>query len=172
MKRLPAKESKDDPREAMNSALHLLKFRRRSESEMAKRLSLKGFTKARVDETVARLKELNLLDDASLAKDWVDARRRAGEGDLRIRQKLAQRGLARGQVQDALAEETSAAPDEETRAWDALQKRAPRLKNLDRKTAQSRLTGYLTRQGFTYDSVQTVLRRYFKQIDADFPEEP
>ena len=171
MKRLPAKESKDDPREAMESALLLLKFRRRSEAEMGRRLALKGFTKERVGETVARLKELGLLDDASLAKDWVEARRRAGEGDIRIRQKLALRGLGRNQVLEALSEE-SAAPDEETRAWDALLKRAPRLKELDRKTAYARLAGYLTRQGFAYESVQTVLRRYFaEQKDADFTEE-
>lgn len=156
------KSLENTPQQAMDSALHLLKFRRRSAGELGKRLGMKGFSSGLVERTLSRLKELGLLDDASLASDWVQAGRRGGQADLRIRQKLLQRGLDRTLIDEslkALSEENVGS--EEDRAWGALTRRARRMASVDPAKARQRLAGYLLRQGYAYDTVQKVLRRYF-----------
>src|SRR5512138_243946 len=97
-----AGKPKDERRQAMDSALLLLKYRRRSEAEMTSRLKRKGFSDEVVQPTVARLRELGLLNDEDLARDWVRYRREAGEGERKIRQKLLERGLSRPLVDETI----------------------------------------------------------------------
>jgi regulatory protein len=159
--------------EAMDASLHLLKFRRRSERELAERLGRKGFSQDLVDRTLRRLRELGLLDDQALARDWFEARRRAGEGDVRIRQKLRQRGIDR-QTIDTIFTERPDLRGEEDRAWEALRKRAARFSGEDPRTLYRRLAGYLVRRGYSAEAAHRVLRRYFAQtadIKDDMTEE-
>ena len=53
----------------MDVALRFLSYRSRSVAEIHRRLS-KDYTPQQVDETVARLKESGLLDDAAFARAW------------------------------------------------------------------------------------------------------
>lgn len=145
-------------RTAMDSALKLLSFRARSESEMAERLKQKGFPPDVVGPILVRLRELGLVNDGGLAHDLVEIQRRGGRGDHRIRRDLMKRGLSAGDVSRGLAEP---AENEADRAWDCLQKRAPRVKGLDRDKAYRRLYGYLMRQGFGVDETRRALRRFF-----------
>lgn len=149
----------DLSQKAMNQALRLLSFRARSEREMADRLVKKGFPPEVTDRTVERLRELGLLNDGVLARDMAESRRLGGRGDHRIRQELRKRGLSQETVAEALA--MVPAEDGKDRAWTALQKRAPRLKGLDRDRAYRRLQGFLVRQGFGIDETRSALKRYF-----------
>ncbi len=143
----------------MDQALRLLKFRARSEQEMAERLEKKGFSADLAQQTVSRLRELNLLNDAALARDMTESRRRGGRGDHRIRQELRKRGLPRAVVDQAMGGVPAESGAE--RAWDALQKRAARMNGLDRDAAYRRLQGHLVRQGFGVDDVRGALKRFF-----------
>lgn len=143
----------------MDQALRLLTFRARSEQEMADRLAEKGFSPEVTDRTVQRLRELGLLNDALLAREMTESHRRGGRGDHRIRQELRKRGLPKESIADALEQATP--HDSAERVWDALQKRAPRLKGLDRDRAYRRLNGFLIRQGFGIDETRAALRRFF-----------
>ena len=58
VKKISVEDNTD--REAMERALHLLKFRGRSESEMGERLAKIGFSADIVQKTVDRLRELAL----------------------------------------------------------------------------------------------------------------
>ena len=155
----------DSAQKAMDQALRLLSFRARSEREMADRLAKKGFAPDVADRTVARLRELNLLDDGVLARDIAESRRRGGRGDHRIRQELRKRGLAPETIAGAL--DAVPAEDGAERAWAALQKRAARMKGLDRDRAYRRLQGFLIRQGFGIDDSRSALKRFFSIVPDD-----
>lgn len=152
----------DTYRAVFDHALRLLKFRARSRAELRDRLSRKCFPSADVERAIARLVALKFIDDAALARQAAGARRRANQGDHRIRRELRRRGLAAAEVEAALAEEEPDAGTDADRAWAALERRAVRVKGLDPRTARRRLEGYLFRQGFDAEDVRAALRRYFK----------
>ena len=177
---MPAKKSsvQEGPeRLAMDSALLLLKFRGRSEAELAKRLAQKKYEPDVVRKTIDRLRELGLLNDEKMAQEWVHGRRKAGQGEIRIRQTLWKRGIPRELIDKALKEsplleeaegEIASEPD---RAWEALQKRAKRVKDMDRQTLYRRLGGYLARQGFSPDVVHDTVSKYFSQLKQEVEED-
>lgn len=160
----------DSAQKAMDQALRLLSFRARSEREMADRLAKKGFAPDVADQTVTRLRELNLLNDGALARDMAESRRRSGRGDHRIRQELRKRGLPKESIADAL--DAAPATDGAERAWAALQKRATRMKGLDRERAYRRLQGFLVRQGFGIDDTRSALKRFFSTVPDEEMIEP
>lgn len=143
----------------MDQALRLLTFCARSEREIRDRLAQKRFGPEVIERTVGRLRELGLLNDARLAQDMADSRRQGGRGDYRIRQELRKRGLPNDSIVHALDQVPAQSSAE--RAWAALQKRAPRMKGLDRDKAYRRLHGYLIRQGYSIDDTRTSLKRFF-----------
>ncbi len=143
----------------MDQALFLLKFRDRSVEEMARRLGEKRFAPDVVARVLARLTELGLLNDAALARGLTETRRRAGQGDLRVRRDLLRRGLPRDKVDAALA-----TPSEEPsadRLRRILEKKRAAYARLDRATAYRRAFGALARQGFEPDDIRPVLRDFF-----------
>ncbi|HMX94022.1 MAG TPA: regulatory protein RecX [Elusimicrobiota bacterium] len=157
----------DDFRHAMDLALRLLKFRARTRAELADRLKRKKVEAALVPRVVDRLTELKLVDDAELARQTVESRRRANQGDHRIRRDLRKRGLGSDAVEDALAAAETPAGSDADRAWEALRRRAGRMKALDPRVARRRLEGYLFRQGFDADDVRSALRRFFSNQGED-----
>jgi len=162
---LPVTEPAEETiyRSAMDRALYWLKFRARAAKEMADRLAQKGFTPPVVERTVARLKELKLLDDAALARGMTDGRRQAGRGDHRVRRELLRRGLAKDDVEAALAAPASESAEERMRRF--LEKKRAAFARLDPATARRRAFGALARQGFDVDDMRRVLRTFFKGDD-------
>src|SRR5687767_1590897 len=105
----------------MDAALSLLKFRGRTEKELGEKLRTKKFEPAVIAATTARLKELKLLDDESLARSWTESARRNGWGEQRLRQALWKRGVPRDIIARVLAEKPVEGADTEAgRAKDAL----------------------------------------------------
>jgi regulatory protein len=159
------KKPSDPAREAMDAALHLLKARGRTERELTEKLARKRFPAEAVGGTISRLKELNLLNDESVARSWVESGRRQGWGEQRLKQALWKRGVPRDIIVQLLAEKPEeGAPDESTRARDALARRLKRTKTegIDARVLYRRLGGYLARQGFAPDVVREVLEETLK----------
>lgn len=149
----------------MDAALHLLKFRGRSEKEMAQRLKEKKFEPGDIAATVARLVELNLMNDEALARGWIESGRRSGWGEQRLKQALWKRGLPRALTDPLLAElPPEGAATESERAREALARRAKRMKleGLERAVLYRRLGGYLGRQGFSPDVVHETLTAFLE----------
>lgn len=161
----------DDPaRKCMDAALHLLKFRGRSVRDLDERLRKKNFAPDLVAPVLARLKELNLLNDETLARSWTESARRSGWGEQRLKQALWKRGVPRDIIVRILAEKLEeGAADEPSRAREALARRLKRTntQELDRKALYRRLGGYLARQGFSPDVVRETLEHHL----SSSPEE-
>ncbi len=83
----------------MEVAVGLLARREHSERELATKLKQKGFGADEVDETLDRLLELDLLSNARFTEAFVRQRVGRGNGPVKIRYELRNRG-----IDDAMAD--------------------------------------------------------------------
>ena len=148
-------DQEDAAQVALDSALGYLACRPRSERELRQNLVRKGITPERVEQVVARLKELSLLDDAAFAQFWVENRDRfSPRGALALRSELFGKGVERETIDEAIAQ----GADEEGRARAVAEKKLPRLRGLDYRTYYGKLVALLARRGFSYEVASHVAR--------------
>ncbi|WP_457652882.1 RecX family transcriptional regulator [Rhodocaloribacter sp.] len=143
---------------AKSAAFHYLAYRARTEREVRRKLSGKGFEEGVIDEVVGRLHTLGYLDDEAYARTYVQARFAGrGYGPQRIRAELLRRGVDRAHV-DAALDELLAEDDVVARARRHAAKRWPRLAaEPDPRKRRKKLTDYLVRRGFSFDVVRRVV---------------
>jgi SOS response regulatory protein OraA/RecX len=80
------------PEQALGAALKLLGRSALSRSQLSDRLARRGLDRAVIDETCQRLIELRLLDDAGLARRYVE-RESGSRGELALRHGLQRLGI-------------------------------------------------------------------------------
>jgi len=135
-----------------------------SEQEMQQKLALKGYDIAEIKATLARLKDLEYLDDAQYACHFVsDKARLSGWGLLRIRQSLKQKGIAEGAIEAACAqfEEKITQQDEPTwqaRATELVKRRYGPVQGVLAPNEYQKRVGFLLRRGFSFEQAQEALR--------------
>lgn len=141
---------------AKERALTLLDYRPRSRAEIERRLRSAGFEEEVIEETLARLDELGLIDDREFTRGWVN-HRLAGKpmGRTRIKWELKQKG-----VSVDLAEEAVSEIDHDTEhrsALEAARRRWSRDRDEDTGEKKRRLGAYLRRQGFDWETIKSVI---------------
>jgi regulatory protein len=152
-------------------AIGLLAVQGRSARDLERNLKQRGEPAANVSAAIDRLTEAGLIDDATYARQLARSRV-SGRGDSRRRvsQVLAQKGVARDVVQDAVAEVfEDEAVDEEALAESAGRKKLRSLGGLDPATRRRRLYGYLARRGHDADVIRQVMARVLEGGDGDEP---
>ena len=149
--------------QALESALRLLSYRPRSESEIRARLERAGAAVDVRDETVARLRGAGLIDDESFARDWVDGRQsRSPRGRRLLASELRAKGINRRIMESAVAPVN----DSES-AYRAAERRAGSLRSLSYPQFRQRLSSFLLRRGFDYETVQKTVSRLWEEHEAD-----
>jgi regulatory protein len=165
------------------SALGFLSYRPRSAREVEMRLRKKGNTPEQIAAVMERLKERGYVDDAQFARFWVSNRMSfSPRGPRLLRSELRQKGVSQEIVDEVLvehaetqkesrdqAEEIAAiygvtdnepAPgSDEATALTLARKRMRLLDRLDPLTARRRLSGFLARRGYNYDTIDAVMKR-------------
>ncbi len=148
-------------------ATTLLSYRPRSHKEMSDRLSRRGFDLKVVAETLARLEEVGLVDDAAFARMWKDNRQtfhpRSG--------RLVGIELRRKGVAAELASQMAAEVDDAATAYQTALKKAGTLDTADLQTFRRRLGDYLRRRGFSYEVVNLTVNRLWQEKHPS-PEGP
>jgi regulatory protein len=146
----------EDARErAYRQALLYLSFRPRSEAEIRKNLRKHLVLDPVIEETLERLRKDRYADDHQFARLWVENRntfRPRGRQALIL--ELRQKGIDDETIQAAVA-----GVDEDSLAYSAAIKRAPRLQNLPQGEFRKRMTDFLARRGFTYSVISAVVAR-------------
>ena len=94
----------DTPVAVRRAAMDLLAQREHGRVELARKLRRRGAPPELIDSALDRLAEEGLLDESRYLESFIAARARAGYGPLRIREELAQRGLPREAIEQALGE--------------------------------------------------------------------
>ena len=123
--RLAELEAAEARHRAMTSALRLLSYRPRSEREMRDTLRARRVPEAIAGETLDRLRELRLLNDAAFAEAWTESRQRNSPRSSRmLLAELAQKGVDR-----EVARASVATIDEEAAAVRTGRKRSHTLRD-------------------------------------------
>lgn len=150
--------SENTRRLAIELSLRYLSFRPRTEKEIRQYLGRHVIPPDKVDETILRLRELNLVDDASYARQWVEERQRSRPRGARVlRQELRKKGI------DTFIIETALPVDDPDEIEIIARRRARLLDTADRQSFIRRLSSYLLRRGYTYDLVETLVRRLWEE---------
>jgi len=162
--RLEQIESDD---KAYVAALRFLEARPRSIAEVRARLGRKDFAPEAIDAAVARLAELELLDDAAFARFWVEnrqANRPRGAGALR--DELRRKGIDTDTAAQVLSDE-SLTGDESAGAWrlarGALRKYAG---SRDRNAFTRRMGSYLQRRGFSFEVIRPIVDQLWGEVSG------
>jgi regulatory protein len=147
------------------AALRFLEARPRSIAEVRARLGRKDFAPEAIDAAIARLAELELLDDATFARYWVENRqayRPRGAGALR--DELRRKGIDPDVTAQVLSEE-ALTRDESASAWGlaraALRKYAG---SHDRNAFTRRMGSYLQRRGYTFEIIRPIVDQLWTEV--------
>ena len=84
--------------------MDLLARREHGRVELARKLHQRGAPPELIEPALDRLTEEGLLSESRYLESFVSYRARSGQGPLRIREELGQRGLPRADIEQALRE--------------------------------------------------------------------
>jgi SOS response regulatory protein OraA/RecX len=153
----PRRGSKGEFDRVSNVSMYALARRGMSSREMRDYLLSRDFDSESVDDEVARLEGVGLLDDESLAETLVRTLRdRKGLGKQALTAELRRRHLDVVAIEEAMS---SVGDDELERAIAMAEKRAPQLRSLDADTAKRRLGAFLMRKGYSGSVISTAVSR-------------
>lgn len=144
-------------------ALEYATYKPRTADQVRRKMLEKGYAPEEAAFAVAFLQEFGYVDDRQYARMFVrDVLARKAVGRRKLADELAQRGVAKFDVEDVLAE---VFPHDET-AELARRAAEKKLRSLESRPPEKRRTAllqYLQRQGFSWDVVDAVVR----QIDEE-----
>jgi regulatory protein len=139
------------------AALNLLAQREQTAFELKQKLSRRFPDQASLlDAVIARLQAQGLQNDSRMAEAYVRYRVQRGQGPMKIRSEMSQKGLAGSVMDDAFR---SQAPDWFSLAASVLHKRfgdAESNAGIDRKERAKR-SRFLQQRGFHYEHISAAL---------------
>lgn len=142
----------DTPVSIRRAAMNLLARREHGHVELARKLLLRGADADMIEVELQRLTEDGLLSEPRYLESYIRSRANAGRGPMRIREELTQRGLQRGDVEQAL---NAADIDWDENMRELWQRRfAGQVVDLKDKAKQSR---FLAQRGYEADAVRRLL---------------
>ena len=140
---------------ATESALRLVSYRARSESEIRQRLSRKDFSAPAIDAAIRQMRDWGYINDQEFARQWVASRESHRPRSTRLmKRELASKGVD-AETADRAVDDADI--DDFRVALDLARKWMPRIEREDAQTQRRRLSGYLQRRGFGWDVVRRVL---------------
>lgn len=148
------------PLSAVELAVAYVASRRRFEREVRTYLRRKRVEPAGIEEAVARLRELGLVDDGETSRAWIrDRNRFAPRGRNLLRAELKRHGVEPDVAEVALEEELPADAEHEL-AVAVLEKGAAKWTGVAAPVARRRMWGTLGRRGFAPDAVREAIARF------------
>lgn len=144
-----------------NSALRFLSFRSRSEKEV--REYLKG-RKSRnkveevdqeiIEKIITKLTEQKFLNDFEFAKQWVESRMRFRPRSQKLLAfELKQKGISQDIIEQIFNFQFSTFSEKE-QIQKLIEKKIEKYKGLPRQEIFQKLSGFLARRGFDYNTIK------------------
>ncbi|WP_314918556.1 recombination regulator RecX [Pseudomonas helleri] len=135
------------------AAMDLLARREHGRVELTRKLRQRGACPDMIDIALDRLTEEGLLSESRYLESYINYRAGSGYGPLRIREELGQRGLSRGDIEEALRESGFNWQEQLEDTW--RRKFAGKLPE-DAKD-RARQGRFLSYRGYTMDMIGRVL---------------
>lgn len=148
---------------AFEKAVGYLSRAMKTERQMKTYLAGKGYSPSVVDTVIAKLKGYGYVDDRRYATLYVEQNGKT-KGKIRLSHELAEKGVRRDFTESATDVDT----DTERENAEALAEKYMKNKPRDVQTA-AKLQRYLVGRGYTFDVVQSIVRRY--KTDDGFYED-
>jgi regulatory protein len=159
--RIAALQTEDAGEMVYQKALHFLSYRPRSSMEVRQNLAKRDTPEALVEETVNRLQHAGLVNDQEFARAWVENRNTFQPRSKKaLQMELRRKGLSDEVIQPVLAEQV----DEQALAFEAARKYTRRLAGLEWLEFRQKLSGFLSRRGFSYTTLSPVVSEVWKEI--------
>jgi regulatory protein len=183
--RLERHAAETDAGVVLKAAARYLELRTRSIDEVRRHLGAARFPESLVEQAIARLVELGLLDDLAFAQAWVESRDRARpRGSQALRRELALKGIDRETIEGLLAGRRDApeaadfgsadvgpetgSQDERVAERLLLKNRASLARVADPRLRRQRAYALLARNGFDPEICRDVSARWLAaQSDGD-----
>lgn len=144
----------DERHQAFEYAVRYLGNRPRSIQEIRRKLEQRDVEDVVIDHVIERLETLGYVDDMEFARWWVRNREEfRPRGPMALRSELREKGIDNAIIDQAINELV----DPLISARKAAQKKFSSYRRADEITFRRRMTGYLSRRGFDYDTVRTVI---------------
>lgn len=146
--------SKSNVSDPFATALRLLTRRDRSEAELRQKLVQFGFSISAIDETIARCREYNYLDDLRYATERARSLIRNGRGSgHKINRDLHQRGIDEVTARQAMETAEQEYPADQI-LREQLSRRFPNFtyKTADQRERQ-RVISFFQRRGFSLEMI-------------------
>ena len=149
-------------RSAREDALKLLDRQRYTRRDLTRRLREKGHAAGEIEATLDRLTEVGLVDDVEYARAFISGRwGRRATGWRKIEQDLRGKGVSGETIaaaRERFEQEQGGAADETGAAQRVIEQAARKYAALDPRVRRQRLTALLLRRGFSYETIEQVLR--------------
>ncbi len=164
-------QAADRLQRAYDQAVRFLSFRPRSVAEVRRHLARTIEDPDLIAAVLDRLAAQGYLDDGEFARYWVENRERfRPKGPRALRQELRQHGLSDEAIAAALD-----TVDAHQSACNAARPRAARLAELGRSDGEAfrrKLSDFLARRGFDYETIQDVVTRLAEEFGVDRAPDP
>ena len=143
-------------------AIRLLSVTNRSERELKKRLSDKGYSDSAIDRIVELLKNQKYLNDLALAKQQIDYSVLGNpKGRKRLRFELRYKGLDDNTIDTAL--QGYEVSTEREIAYEIAERKFDNMRNDELPKRLKRLFDFLARRGFDYDTCREITDKLRRQ---------
>ena len=140
--------------DAFALALYYLERRARTEKELRDKLARKQVPADTIETILTKLKGLGYINDQKFAQNFQRYRNDFKPVGLRrLKMELYQKGVPKEIIQSVSVEKD----DEERLALEAAKTRLRQYSNLDSETFKRRMIGFLSRRGFTYDTIKRIM---------------
>ena len=143
---------------ARQYAFLLLKYRLRSEKEIADRLVRKKFPPEVIKDTIAFLKEKRFIDDSSFARAWLESRIKRPLGIRRLKQELRFKGIDK-EIIERSVEQIKEDYSEIEVVQNIVEEKFRKMRNIEPQKAKVRIYSYLLRRGFSPDVCLDAINR-------------
>ena len=157
----------DSDEVAYSKALHFLQLKPRTEKEIRLKLTEKEFTQDQIEAVIRRLHEADLIADERYAEEWVENRKALHPRSRRlVAMELRQKGITENVIEEALKDSL---PDDET-ALQAAMQYSRKIQSDDRLKFQKRMNAFLSRRGFSYETIVPVVESIWKMKESEKPQ--
>lgn len=148
----------DELSKAKKYALLLIKFRLRSEKELAERLKKKDFSQQAIQETIESLKNNGIIDDRAFAAAWIKSRIKKPLSLNKLKQELLSKGINK-QIIESYLETIKKEYSEETAIQNIIDIQLSKEKHRNDPNAKNRIYAYLIRHGYSPETVTEILNQ-------------
>lgn len=152
------------------AAWRLLSLRPRSDAELRRALTTKGFAASIVTEVMDHLGQRGFVDDAGYARVYTEGAVRRRKGRRMVEQELSRKGISREVAREAL--DSAADPERDRESMRELLRRWDRpSRSPDPRKRAASAAAMLARRGFDATTVWEVVREHFRAHGVDPAEE-